>query len=216
MTEKVEVPVSQFELNLFPLKSTVMFPESNLPLNIFEDQYKAMVNDCLQNNRLLALAPTEFLGQSQNLTVGFGELKLLGKRKNGTMIVLLQGRGRARIDRILQKEPYIKALVTEIERDTDLSVQGNLGLTRIKFFLNAMLEKKFSNIEGGYLEEIADYQHHLSQSKMVDAAAEFLMPSLEQRQMLLELDDLEGQVAVLDSLLQAGGPSMPGQLVAQS
>ena len=33
------------DLPLFPLH-TVLFPGSTIPLNIFEDRYKTMINDC--------------------------------------------------------------------------------------------------------------------------------------------------------------------------
>lgn len=208
---------SSFEVNVFPLKSMVMFPGSNLPLNIFEPRYKAMVKDCLDNNKMLALAPTELLGQPQNLCVGFGELKLLGKRKDGTMIVLLQGRGTARIDQILEKEPYMRAHVTEVNRDTDLSAHGNMGLSRIKIFLNSLIEGQLAHMmDDGFSEDIAEYQDSLSGTKAVDAAIDLLVPSLEQKQMILEMENLEGQVAMLDGLLQAGGITAQGQLRAQS
>ena len=36
-----------FELPLFPL-NTVLFPGMPLPLHIFEDRYKQMINNCLE------------------------------------------------------------------------------------------------------------------------------------------------------------------------
>ena len=37
------------ELPLFPLK-TVLFPGGSIPLNVFEDRYKQMINECLNKD----------------------------------------------------------------------------------------------------------------------------------------------------------------------
>lgn len=215
MSELLKDSKDSFEVNLFPLKSVVVFPETRLPLNIFEDRYKEMIHDCLDNGRLLAMAPSELLGSNPHLTVGFGEVKMLSRRKDGTMVVVLESQGRARIEKIVQKEPYMKALVTELNRDTDLSAQGNLGLSRIKIFLNSVLERKLSSVDQAFWDDIAEFQDQLSGARLVDVAVEVLSPSVEQKQMILDLGDLEAQVAVLDGLIQGGGP-LRGQIPAQS
>ena len=46
MKSKLEM----YELPLFPL-NVVLFPGMPLPLHIFEERYKAMVADCIRDNR---------------------------------------------------------------------------------------------------------------------------------------------------------------------
>ena len=41
--------------NVFPLNGAILFPGTNLPLNIFEEKYIQMINYSLSNNRLIGM-----------------------------------------------------------------------------------------------------------------------------------------------------------------
>ena len=41
----------KFDLPIFPLGGTILFPETNLPLNIFEKRYLKMVDFVLSTNK---------------------------------------------------------------------------------------------------------------------------------------------------------------------
>ena len=40
---------------VFPLRGAIFFPETNLPLNIFEDRYLSMVEDSLRDNGFIGM-----------------------------------------------------------------------------------------------------------------------------------------------------------------
>ena len=40
---------------VFPLSGVIYFPETNLPLNVFEPRYLALVNDCIKSNKYMGL-----------------------------------------------------------------------------------------------------------------------------------------------------------------
>src|SRR5579884_3967301 len=40
---------------LFPLQGCILLPRSNLPLNVFEPRYLAMVDDALAGNRVIGI-----------------------------------------------------------------------------------------------------------------------------------------------------------------
>ena len=40
------------EIPIFPLSNFIIFPRTNVPLNIFEKRYLNMVDDCMKNNRM--------------------------------------------------------------------------------------------------------------------------------------------------------------------
>ena len=48
---------------VFPLNGAILFPNTNLPLNIFENRYIDMVDYALSNNRLIL--PFEIHGMVQ-------------------------------------------------------------------------------------------------------------------------------------------------------
>ena len=43
------------QIPIFPLNGAVLYPETNLPLNIFEDRYIDMVDFALSNKRLIGI-----------------------------------------------------------------------------------------------------------------------------------------------------------------
>ena len=44
------------EVRLFPLSNLVMFPNSLLPLHIFESRYREMLEDAVQDDQLMTMA----------------------------------------------------------------------------------------------------------------------------------------------------------------
>ncbi len=62
---------------VFPLNGAILFPNTNLPLNIFEERYIQMVDYALSNNRLIGMVQTK-----ENKK--FFEIGCLGKITNFT------------------------------------------------------------------------------------------------------------------------------------
>ena len=99
-------------LPLFPL-DLVLLPQTNLPLHIFEERYKAMTGDALSGDRQIAmalLAP----GWEKNYhgiaavepVCCVGTILTWEELADGTFNLLLQGHTRARIIREHRHGPY--------------------------------------------------------------------------------------------------------------
>lgn len=61
-----------FELSLFPIPGCVSFPQTIVPLHVFEPRYRQMVQDCIDKNRLLGVCHTksiERFGTRQNKAI---------------------------------------------------------------------------------------------------------------------------------------------------
>ena len=43
------------KIPVFPLSGVIYFPKTNLPLNIFEDRYLDLVNDCFRSDKLMGM-----------------------------------------------------------------------------------------------------------------------------------------------------------------
>ena len=43
------------KIPVFPLSNFIIFPETTVPLNIFEPRYIEMVNDCMKTNRIIGM-----------------------------------------------------------------------------------------------------------------------------------------------------------------
>ena len=56
MTPLERVEGAAAALKVFPLPSVVLFPGMMLPLHIFEQRYRELLKDCLQSDKVIALA----------------------------------------------------------------------------------------------------------------------------------------------------------------
>jgi len=89
---------------LFPLPDVVLFPGIMLPLHIFEPRYRAMVEDALEGERLIAMSLLrpgwESCIETKTApifsTVCVGEITSEQRLPDGRFVLMLQGLSRAR------------------------------------------------------------------------------------------------------------------------
>jgi Lon protease-like protein len=106
---------------IFPLPGVVFFPETMLPLHVFEPRYREMLADALAGDRILGvqlLDPSgrpDAAGRPAVHAIGCaGEIAEHEPLADGRSNILLRGVFRYRIEReIAGERPYRVALVTE-------------------------------------------------------------------------------------------------------
>lgn len=115
-------------LPLFPLFS-VLFPGATLPLHIFEERYKEMINFCVERQSpfgvVLIKSGKEVGGVAKPYSVGTeAKITQVKKLEEGKMNVLAFGLSRFKIRKIIQETPYP---VGEIQYwDDEISEEKNL------------------------------------------------------------------------------------------
>ena len=78
------------QIPIFPLNGAVLYPETNLPLNIFEDRYIDMVDFALSNKRLIGMIQTDEKGKL--FKVGcIGKITSFNETKDGRYLINLEG-----------------------------------------------------------------------------------------------------------------------------
>ena len=108
-------------LPVLPLRDTVVFPDTMIPLTIGQERSIKLIDDVLANDRLLALvasknAEVEAPGPADLYPVGTVAMAhKMVKLPDNTMRILVQGLRRVRVDRFVEEEPYLKADITEID-----------------------------------------------------------------------------------------------------
>ena len=76
---------------VFPLSNFIIFPKTNLPLNIFEPRYLTLVNDCIKSDKYMGMIQSK-KDTSDVYTVGcLGKITENKLTKDGRMIVNLTG-----------------------------------------------------------------------------------------------------------------------------
>jgi ATP-dependent Lon protease len=108
--ETIELPET---VPVMTLPNTVFFPQSLLPLHIFEPRYREMLRDVLATNRLFAVAHLDDTRTTEpgaiepaHRIASVGIVRACQESDDGTSNLLLQGVSRVEICEILHEEPY--------------------------------------------------------------------------------------------------------------
>lgn len=110
-------------LPIFPLPNVVLMPNASLPLFIFEERYKQMVQDCIAGDRYLSVALLKKGWEQESGTprpypvAGFGRIVHAARLPNDCMDIVIQGIGRIRMLDFHDDRAYLRATV-EILRPT--------------------------------------------------------------------------------------------------
>ena len=84
---------------IFPLNGAILFPKTNLPLNIFEKRYLQMVDYALANNRIIGMIQKK--ENEEYFNVGcFGKITNFTETTDGRYQINLEGISRFSINKI--------------------------------------------------------------------------------------------------------------------
>lgn len=107
------VPQGEFTIPIFPLPGTVFFPDTRLPLHVFEPRYRKMVADALEGEERIGIVLLEpgwednYLDAPKIHAWGTaGIIEHVTALDDGRYHILLGGQVRFRIIEEVQTDPY--------------------------------------------------------------------------------------------------------------
>jgi uncharacterized protein len=184
------LPEGEFLLPLFPLPNMVFFPNTRVPLHVFEPRYRQMITDALESDQrvgIVLLRPgweADYFGAPAIHICGtVGTIEQAVPLDDGRFNILLRGDVRFRVVGEVSTQPYRMARVIaqpEAQRTVDESYAQREWL--------ADLSRQYLR----YLPE----QSSVPEIEVVglDALTNALIMSLnvevEEKQRLLEIDDM--------------------------
>ena len=127
--ESAELPLTiPRELPVLPLRDTVLFPNSFMPLAVAREASVRLIDEATSSGRMIGVftqreASVEEPAQDDLYPIGTAtHIHKMFKLPDGSLRLIVQGLARVRLDRIVQTRPYLKAAVTmadEVLRDED-------------------------------------------------------------------------------------------------
>ena len=183
---------------LFPLTGAILFPRSHLPLHIFEDRYRAMVEDAMAGpGRIAMIQPTE--GEPPSLyRVGcIGELVGVEELDDGRYNIMLLGSQRFRlIGEADGGTPYRQA-------DIDLEAFNDDDPEPLSSIQRADVEREARRF-GDSLSLAVDWDAvaRLDDEMLVNAIAQVAPFDAGAKQALLEEVTLAGRANLVVQLMQ--------------
>ena len=177
---------------IFPLSNFIIFPNTTVPLNIFEPRYVHMINDSLKKNKMIGLIQPK--KRAINSIPDLHEVGCLGKITNfqdidGRYLIELSGLSRFNINReIKNNKPYRECLINFDGFHNDLKIpKKELKFTDLELIfkdLRSLFQKKGYVINWKSLEK-------QDLNETINALAMASPFSLEEKQVLLESENLE-------------------------
>ena len=131
------------KIPVFPLNGAILFPNTNLPLNIFEDRYIDMVDYALSHNRLIGMIQTK---KNKDLfSIGcLGKITNFSEKPDGKYQINLEGINRFKIKKILDdKHKFVMIDGEELDYNSNFKKQtSELSTKLLANFKNYLNIKK--------------------------------------------------------------------------
>tara|TARA_B100002052_G_C15860247_1_gene589702 strand:- start:728 stop:1372 length:645 start_codon:yes stop_codon:yes gene_type:complete len=204
MDKSINLPT---KIAIFPLSNFIVFPETTVPLNIFEPRYLQMISDSMASNRIIGMIQPKRTGNIKKpdlFNVGcVCKIISFNETDDGRYIIILKGLNRFKVINEIQN----KKLYREVNVDYDFyKSDENLGQEKFEFSeikkildeLKLLFKKKGYQINWKDLERQSVYQT-LSALSM---ASPF---SIMEKQILLESKNLKERQIKFEEILKTYG-----------
>ena len=193
------------KIPVFPLSNFIIFPNTNVPLNIFEPRYIQMIDDCMKGNRLIGIVQpkkTGYLKKPDLYEIGcVGKITSFNETEDGRYLIVLNGICRYKIINELTNDKLYRECKISFENymdDLDKNNKENIKFSDLKSVFNDL---KILFKKQGYLINWKDLEkQNIDQTiNTLSMASPF---SLEEKQMLLETNTLVERNKKLEEILK--------------
>ena len=183
---------------VFPLSTVVFFPNTLLPLHIFEQRYKNMLSDSLTSEKIIAMALLK-LGWDDNYygnpeifdVAGMGRIVSSETFDDGRSNIVLYGLKRIKIVEFTEDMPYRKARI-EI-----LSNRNGNDETGLKEKLKNTVSDWNDMLGTKYKEHRFDINMNLPLGNLTDVMASVIFTNIFEKQTFLEETDVENRAKMM-------------------
>lgn len=169
---------------LFPLTGSHLFPGLPLPVYVFEDRYKAMIDQALTQKTKVGVVWSEdpnWLAQDfDSLICGVGTLQLLHRYNDNRKNIVIDGQCRARVTKLIQQVPFCLAEITLLEQP-----QESADIAPLK----SMIQRALTTLLPGRPQLQIYVQKLSTRMDLCYFAANYFIRSPKQRQWVLEQND---------------------------
>ena len=182
------------KIPIFPLSNFIIFPNTTVPLNIFEPRYLDMINDSMKSDKLIGMIQPKSSKQENNIPelydVGcLGKITSFRETEDGRYLIELKGK--IRFQNIKEINSEKKYRILEVNYTNFINDLGNqkekLNFSDLELIfkdLKSLFEKRGFIINWKALEK-------QSLDETINALSMASPFSLEEKQILLEAKNLD-------------------------
>ena len=151
----ISMSLLECTLPLFPL-GVVLFPNAVLPLRIFEERYKLMIQRCLKGDSkfgvVLIKSGAEIGDPAEPHAIGtVAHIAQASPLENGEMLLAVTGTQRFLIKRVTQRLPYLESQVELLSEETEISL-SNQEMQHVRDAVSDY-ERLLAGLSGGWIRQ---------------------------------------------------------------
>ena len=190
-------------ISIFPLSNFIFFPQTTVPLNIFEPRYIQMVDDAMKGDRIIGMVQPKKSNQTIPILYNVGcagKIISFNETEDGRYLIVLDGISRFKILEELNNDKLYRECKVNFD---NFSNDINNQKEEIKF---SDLELIFKNLKSlfnkqGYAINWKELEKQ-SLDQTINALSMASPFSLEEKQVLLETINLNERKLKLEEILK--------------
>ena len=190
-------------ISIFPLSNFIFFPQTTVPLNVFEPRYIQMVDDAMKGDRIIGMVQPKKSNQTIPILYNVGcagKIISLNETEDGRYLIVLDGISRFKILEELNNDKLYRECKVNFD---NFSNDTNNQKEEIKF---SDLELIFKNLKSlfnkqGYTINWKELEKQ-SLDQTINALSMASPFSLEEKQVLLETINLNERKLKLEEILK--------------
>ena len=189
-------------ISVFPLSNFIIFPNTSVPLNIFEPRYIEMIDNSMKTDRIIGMIQPKKQkdGILQLYNVGCaGKITNFNETEDGRYLIVINGISRFKIlKEINNNKPYRECEISFDEYVEDIKENYN----EIKFTDLELIFKNLKNLfkKKGYLINWKELEKQ-SLDQTLNTLVMASPFSLEEKQALLETKNINKRKIELEKIL---------------
>ena len=190
-------------ISIFPLSNFIFFPQTTVPLNIFEPRYIQMIDDAMKGDRIIGMVQPKKSNQTIPILYNIGcagKITSFNETEDGRYLIVLDGISRFKILEELNNDKLYRECKVNFD---NFSNDINNQKEEIKF---SDLELIFKNLKSlfnkqGYTINWKELEKQ-SLDQTINALSMASPFSLEEKQVLLESINLNERKVKLEEILK--------------
>lgn len=190
-------------ISIFPLSNFIFFPQTTVPLNIFEPRYIQMVDDAIKGDRIIGMVQPKKSNQTIPMLYNVGcagKIISFNETEDGRYLIVLDGISRFKILEELNNDKLYRECKVNFDKfSNDINNQKE----EIKF---SDLELIFKNLKSLFNKQGYTINWKELEKRSLDQTINTLSMaspfSLEEKQVLLETINLNERKQKLEEILK--------------
>jgi Lon protease-like protein len=197
------------EVGIMTLPNAILFPQALLPLYIFEQRYRAMLKESLENQRMFAISlpqSASSTGLQPNRVGGVGLIRACVDKPDGSSNLILQGVSRVRFTDFVQEKPYYVGRIEILSTEETHALEVEALAVKVLEMIGTMHDAGDIQAEGilKFLTEIKDHD------ALADIVTYSFIEDVPRKQDILETLNLRQrlQKVIVALRKQSSGPKL--------